>query len=290
MLDPNSKNIGARTGIAAYNGMNLPEYKDPYDVAGLQGSKYAGIATGNSMSPWSRLAMEHQKNLAAQQNAASKNQGQGMANKQANELARQGGLTSGAHERIQAGAGQNVLSMIQQNNQGAANNEANIGINDAKQRMEMLGDVTNKLTSMKAGNIQGMNAYNANSADMTNKAIAADMAAKAQVQAARESNDGSVIFIVATSLLGSLSPSEVKAHEMISKSSKFTRLKMVREALGSEEALRGYCKFSDKFAPEIAENDVAQKVLFHTMVRPLSKKGFIVKVWSKTFSILGRIS
>lgn len=194
VADPNSSTVGGRTGISAYNGIGIPEYKDPYDIAGFKGSKYYGIATGDSMSPWSRLATEQQSNLAAQNNAKAKANAQGVAAKTASNLAQQGGLTSGARERAQEQAGQNVLSMVQGNNQTAENNIANIGIEDAKQRMGMLGDATGKLTSMTAGNVSGKNQNNQYITDLLSKAIAADQTAKAQELAAEQMRNSGGIF------------------------------------------------------------------------------------------------
>lgn len=182
--NPTSMSVGERTGISAYNGIGLPNYQDPYDVAGLKNSKYYGLATGESQSPWSRLASEQQNQLAAQNNAKAKANAQGVAAKTASNLAQQGGLTSGARERAQEQSGQNVLSMIQGNNQSAGNNIANIGIEDAKQRQAMLGDATSKLLSMTSGNIQGKNQYEQNIMDMLNKAVSSNETAKAQVLAA----------------------------------------------------------------------------------------------------------
>jgi hypothetical protein len=290
-LDPMSKSIGGRTGISAYNGINLPDYQDPYNVGEFQNSKYFNIASGDGMSPWSRLAAEMQNKLAAQKNAAAKANAQGVAAKTASSLAQQGGLTSGARERAQEQAGKNILSMVQGNNQEAANNIGEIGVEDAKQRMQMLGDATSKLTSMKSANVTGMNNYNQNTTEALNKAVAADQSAKAQVQAAQASNnDMSVILLVSSSLLGSLSPQEAKASEMLSQASKFTRLKTARKALGSEAALRGYCRFSDAISPKIESSLTGKKVALHALVKPLSKKGFISKVWSSIFSLLGKVA
>jgi hypothetical protein len=185
-IDPKSKTVGGRTGIADYDGIGIADYNDPYDVKGFKGSKYYGIATGESMSPWSKLAAEQQNNLAAQGNASTKANAQGVAAKTASSLAQQGGLTSGARERAQETAGKNVLSMVQGNNQTAANNTANIGIEDAKQRMGMLGAATNKVTSMSAGNITGQNQYNQNIMSMLNQAVGANKSATAQQQMAQQ--------------------------------------------------------------------------------------------------------
>lgn len=181
--------VGTRTGISAYNGIGIPEYKNPYDPEGFKGSKYYGIATGDQMSPWSQLASEQQNKLAAQNNQKAKSQSQGAAAQVASGLAQQGGLTTGARERAQDQAGKNLLSMTQGNNETAANNIANIGIDDAKQRQGMLGDATNRLMSMTATNVTGTNEYNKNIMDMLNRAVAADQTAKAQELAAHQAND-----------------------------------------------------------------------------------------------------
>jgi hypothetical protein len=192
-IDPNSMSIGGRTGIAAYNGMGISNYQDPNDVGGFMGSKYYGLATGNQQSPWSKLAADQQGALASQQNASAKVQGQSSAAANNAHLAQQGGLTSGARERSQEQAGKNVLSMTQGNNQTAANNTANIGIEDAKQRQQMLGDATNKLTSMQAGNVQGRNQYNQNTQQEINRSIAANQTSEAQ-RRAQYDKDHSGIF------------------------------------------------------------------------------------------------
>lgn len=290
-LDPLSKSVGGRTGISAYNGINLPDYADPYDIEGFKGSKYYDIASGESASPWSRLAMEEQNRMAAQKNSGAKANAQGIAAKTATSLAQQGGLTSGARERAQEQAGKNVLSMVQGNNQDAANNTANIGIEDAKQRMQMLGDATSKLTSMTAGNITGKNAYNQNTTDTLNKAVSANESAKAQIQAANAANSGgpSIVLLVSSALLGSMSVKDANASEMLSQASKFTRLKTARKAFGSESALRGYCRISDQLSPKIEDSIVGKKIIYYTMVRPLANKSFGAKIWACIFSLVGKV-
>jgi len=282
--------VGGRTGISAYSGIGLPDYKDPYDVAGFKGSKYYGIATGESMSPWSKLAAEQQSKLAAQKNASAKAAGQGAAAKTATSLAQQGGLTTGARERAQDQSTRNVLSMIQGNNQDAANNTANIGIEDAKQRMGMIGDATGKLTSMTAGNIQGRNTYDKDITSMLNQAVSADQTSRAQVEAANAQGSGlSLILLVSGSLLGSLSPSEAKASEYLASTSKFTRLKEARKAFGSENALRGYCKISDLLSPKIEDSIMGKKIVYYAMVKPVAKKGMLAKMWGHVFGLLGKV-
>jgi hypothetical protein len=281
--------VGGRTGISAYNGIGLPEYKDPYDVQGFKDSKYYGIATGDSMSPWSKLAAEQQNKLAAQKNAAAKANGQGMAAKTASSLAQQGGLTSGARERAQEQSGKNILSMVQGNNEDASNNIANIGIEDAKQRMGMIGDATGKLTSMSAGNIQGQNTYNKDITSMLNQAVSSDQTARAQIEAAHAQGGLSLILLVSGSLLGSLSPSEAKASERLSGSSTFTRLKEARKAFGSENALRGYCKVSDMLSPKIERSVMGKKAVYYAMVKPVAKKGILAKVWGHIFGLIGKV-
>jgi hypothetical protein len=185
-MDPNSNTVGGRLGVSAYNGIGISDYKDPYDTQGFQNSKYYGIATGESASPWSRLAMEQQNALAAQKNSAAKANAQGVAAHTASSLAQQGGLTSGSAERAQEQAGKNVLSMVQGNNQDASNNVASIGIEDAKQRQQMLGDATGKLSSMQAGNVTGRNSYNQNIMSMLNQATSANLSANAQKELAAQ--------------------------------------------------------------------------------------------------------
>lgn len=184
--DPNSMSVGGRLGISSYNGVTLPEYKNPYDVQGFKDSKYYNLATSDTQSPWSKLANEQQTNLASQQNSTAKAQANGAAAAGASRLAAQGGLTSGARERLQEGAGRNVLSMVQNNNQGAANNIADIGVQDAKQRTAMLGDATKNLTSMNAANTTGQNTYNQNITEMLNNAVAANNSSNAQQQLAQQ--------------------------------------------------------------------------------------------------------
>ncbi len=290
-VSKNPMSIGNRTGIAAYNGVTLPEYSNPYDTEGFKGSKYYGIATGDQMSPWSKLAEEQQNTLAAQKNASAKANAQGVAAHTASQLAQQGGLTSGARERAQEQAGKNVLSMVQGNNQEAANNIGNIGIEDAKQRMGMLGDVTGKLTSMQAANTTGQNTYNQNTTSTLNQAVGANQSAEAQKEAARIANSGgiSLILLVSGSLLGSLSPNEAKASEFLSNSSKFTRLKEARKTFGSEAALRGYCKFSDSISPKIEANLLGKKLIYYVMVKPIANKNIIAKVWTKIFGLIGKV-
>lgn len=187
-IDPNSNSIGGRLGISSYNGVQLPQYANPYDVQGFENSKYYQLANSNSESPWSKLANEQQINLASQQNATAKAQANGAAATSASRLAAQGGLTSGARERIQEGAGRNSLSMVQGNNQTAGNNIANIGIDDAKQRTAMLGDATNKLTSMQAANTQGQNTYNQTITQLLNQAQGANNSSVDQTNLANTTN------------------------------------------------------------------------------------------------------
>lgn len=184
--DPNAMNVGQRLGVSAYNGVALPSYQNPYDTAGYQNSKFYQLATGDGETPWSKLANEQQSNLAAQGNDSAKAQANGAAAASASRLAQQGGLTSGARERVQEGAGRNALSMVQGNNQTASNNIANIGIQDAQQRNTMLGNATNQLTSMQAANATGANTYNQSVTSMLNQAAAANASSVTQTNLANQ--------------------------------------------------------------------------------------------------------
>ena len=170
----------------------------------------------------------------------------------------------------------------------SANNIGNIGIQDAKERMAMLGDATNKLTSMQAGNISGQNTYNKDVMDMLNKAVAADQTARAQVEAAN-SQGGSLFLLAAISLYGSLTPQEAKATEQFANASKFTRLKEVRKIFGSENAVRGYTRISDALSPKIESSIMGKKVVYYALAKPVAKRGLVAKMWGRVFALIGKV-
>lgn len=132
------------TGMPAYPGYN-PVYNPntmsvgntPNDTSGLQAFKAQALRTGPSA--WAGMAeAKSNADQAAAIDQAQK-QGAGATATAEGNLAMQGGLRSGAAERIQSAANKNAMDTSQNiATQGMAN-RSQIGINDEQNRITQLG-------------------------------------------------------------------------------------------------------------------------------------------------------
>ncbi len=108
-------------------------------------------------------------------------------------LAAQGGLSSGARERVAEGGAKNAMSMTQGVNTAGLNNDLQIGSTDESNKMGMLGQVAGQENQRSANWMQAnqydqgqqtaenerLNAYNQHLADQKNNAYAAQQTANA---------------------------------------------------------------------------------------------------------------
>jgi hypothetical protein len=228
--------IGGGTPLlpgADYAGMIFPDYNtvyDPTSMASLPGyekqvaagsggfNRYKDFALSRGPSPYARAAGREQ-GLQAMQGKNRLVSGQQGANAMAmGNLAAQGGLSSGARERV-AESGRNALTMGAQNLEASRmGNLARIGTEDQQQKLNALGALPGMEMSRVAGweaargrdlaNQMGetgrINAYNMDRARQTNEALAAQK--QAEAMADQKKKDANAIGIKNGPFNGSWSP------------------------------------------------------------------------------------
>lgn len=124
----------------------------------------------------------------------------GNAAKADSDLAASGGLSSGARERVQMNANNDVLNLNQKSNQQVQANDAQIGINDAQNRLSELSTAANTANSQNEFNIgneitagNSLNAYNQNLFAQNASMYGANQTAQAQIAAANKPSGTSFI-------------------------------------------------------------------------------------------------
>ena len=135
------------------------------------------------------LESDRQGLLARDNNAQTAG---GNAAKARSDLAARGGLSSGARERVEQNANNDVLNLNQRTNQQVQANRAQIGINDEQNRLSQLqaaGQMKNQQNQFDIGNEinegNQRNAYNQNLYNQNMQAYGANQTANAQLQAAQ---------------------------------------------------------------------------------------------------------
>jgi hypothetical protein len=126
-------------------GMNLtPEVSQALgniDLSGMNGAvgAFQGLAEQQGPSAWATLAGEQQNQLM--QEALDQQRSGSMAGESQamNQLEQTGGLSSGARERAVEAGQRGLASSTQGIEQQNENNQLQIGVNDAQQRMQELG-------------------------------------------------------------------------------------------------------------------------------------------------------
>lgn len=141
---------------------------NPLDMSGL--NSFQAQATNQGPSQWAQQASQQQNMLAmnAKDQGAQTVAGQGAAARAG--LASRGGLSSGAAERTAQGGANNYLAMTQGVNQQNNNNQMQIGMNDAQNKMSMLSQLPGMqlgAANFKQG--QGQMQLGADQADVTNQ-------------------------------------------------------------------------------------------------------------------------
>lgn len=139
----------------------------------------------------------------------------GSAAKARSDLAARGGLSSGARERVEMNATNDVMNLNQKTNQAVMGNRAQIGINDEQNRIGQLqtaGQMKNSTNmfdiTSKANETAQRNAYNQNLYNQQMQIEAANRTADAQVAA---SNGPSSFICTALREAGLMSPRETLA-------------------------------------------------------------------------------
>lgn len=166
-----SLNMGVATGNSDYNGINLPGYTSLYDP----NSAYAQLANRTGPSPYAMLATSQQNQIANNAKENSAVQANAQEAQADDNLAMQGGLTSGARERSAQEGAKNYLSMAQNADRQSNLNNMQIGINDEQNRISMLGtDNQNQINDKQA-----QSQYNQWLSGQQNQAVAANEQAKA---------------------------------------------------------------------------------------------------------------
>jgi hypothetical protein len=133
-----------------------------YNRNGLDRFEQEAFRTGPSN--WAKLATQQQQiNAGAARDRGTAEVGSQLAKSQ-DQLAMDGGLTSGARERLATSAGRNQLDMSQGVGKEQADNNLQLSINDEQNRISQLGQVPGM--EMGAANFdlsraQGINQFNA---------------------------------------------------------------------------------------------------------------------------------
>lgn len=206
-----------------YGGMAYPTYEAGYDpnapenvarvadqkkqFAGLNKSisDLKGYASNRGDSPWAM--MQKQKVYAdekAGRDVAAAKAGAAAAGGMSN-LAQTGGLTSGARERLSAGAAQNALDMGQDVARAGDSNRLQVGINDQQNKVQTLNAIPgmessalnswtnfdNAETGRRTNENMRRNDFNTKLVDMQNQRIANERQAQATMQAGKKNILGS---------------------------------------------------------------------------------------------------
>lgn len=177
-----------------------PEYRPSYDK-NKQGLQLANNDFLNQLNQEAmrkgpsksanlmNLESDRQGLLARDNNAQTAG---GNAAKARSDLAARGGLSSGARERVEQNANNDVLNLNQKTNQQVQANRAQIGINDEQNRLGQLqssATMKNQQNVFDIGNQihegDQLNAYNQNLYNQNMQAYGANQTANAQLQAAK---------------------------------------------------------------------------------------------------------
>jgi hypothetical protein len=131
----------------AYNPRpELPEFTpftERYNgfTPGSSASQLRDYASGATESPW--IAMAREKNKLTDLEARDKTMGNGQAQAAmaADSLAMQGGITSGARERLADQSSRNVMDRMQELGRQNSQRDLDLSIEGGRERMGMLGQV-----------------------------------------------------------------------------------------------------------------------------------------------------
>lgn len=162
------------------SGITQPPYQSQLDsptYRAMQGQYASGSA-----SPWSKIAISRQNDLAEKQKQELADRNAGQTAGSLDKLAAVGGLTSGARERTIQGGQKNYMTGVQDVGNALNTNLMNIGIEDAQNNQ----NIGKGLMTAEIGDLTGKNAYNQNKYNTDMQA----WAAKQQAQATRDSGGG----------------------------------------------------------------------------------------------------
>lgn len=163
VANPNDPNYG---GIASTPGY-VPIYQPaPGDQEGLNAFKQMAMSKGPS--PWALLSTQNQALQAQNERDKGAKSTAGAAAAARDQLAAQGGLSSGARERIAETGDTNYTNMSQDVGRQENLNNLQIGMNDQQNKIQELSQVpameqtiaANKMAEGKSENDFNQNLYN----------------------------------------------------------------------------------------------------------------------------------
>lgn len=160
-LDMGTANNVAKAVGQKKSALNDLEPIQPERLSMLDNDVYRNLKSqsmNKGLNPWASLALSRQRAMAEnlKEEAAERS---GAENAMAmGKLAAQGGLSSGARERVAAGGAKNYLDMVQDVNRQGELNAMNIGISDAENKMKML----DRAAGMESQDIADANSFRQN--------------------------------------------------------------------------------------------------------------------------------
>jgi hypothetical protein len=198
-VDPTYNPIWTQLGMNAPAPFTYPV--DPNEIASLSPDMsgfdmYRQMAERQGPSTWANLAKISGAAQTANQKELAQQQVSGQTAAAENALASNGGLSSGARERAEEGGETNYLDMSQNLDRQNNLNDLQIGINDAQNQVQQLGQLPTlenqamqplyQQANLTAENNSALNAYNQNVWNQTNQAIAASQQANATANSGKK--------------------------------------------------------------------------------------------------------
>lgn len=161
-------------------GIMQPAYQSQLDSPTYRAMQ--GQFASGSASPWSKIAISRQNDLAETQKQELADRNAGQTAGSLDKLAAVGGLTSGARERTIQGGQKNYMTGVQDVGNALNKNLMNIGIEDAQNNQ----NIGKGLMTAEMSDLSGRNQYNQNKY-MTDMQA---WAAKQQANATRDAGGG----------------------------------------------------------------------------------------------------
>ncbi len=156
---------GYNPSMATLPGLETAMDQNQLDKTGL--NKFTQEATRTGPSSWAQMANNQQDVQKNQAIDAAGGQAAGQAAQAESALARSGGMSSGAQERVQRDASRGQTGAIQGITQQAGQNKMQIGMNDEKNRMSELSQLPGmEVAATQPGLAQEQLYENASNADI----------------------------------------------------------------------------------------------------------------------------
>lgn len=195
------------------NGIQYAAYVPGWNTSMSMADKYQDEVKNNSQgfnfqrsqaltpgpTQWATKERMRQNALAMDQRDSGAQQSASASAKARDALAAQGGLSSGARERVAEGEARNLMGMQQGINRSQSQNDLQVGATDETNKLAMLSNVVgqesdrnNKWMAAHQDDIakntaenERLNAYNRDLADQRNKAYAAQQSSNAQARSGK---------------------------------------------------------------------------------------------------------